>query len=466
MTESDDDFLREAKEALEAVDRPEPLDDDLPAGTIKIPLGDAAQFFRGMMGGPPEPEPVETSPAEQERRDRVAEQASRYMEMAPDQTPADAWARAWYSAEVSDLLDAPAAGSYALASLAWQGLARHAEEAQDENRMADPQDPDRLVRTLTAGLVAADAELDRLGYMRPHALNVAMKAAGEVESQPRVFMGDPEEDPEDGRDLLEKMGTDAERWVDEFLKRFAVARRHESFLSKPEEQEGLMFGWFANAIQAGAAEAHQPLMGRQDDTPRLPVLTREAARNRIAEVLTRPGPGSLYGPAAQRCAEQILEALAQPTTEPPLFGTEVGDGLDEERQHAADAMDLLRGLLASELLSLVEGMDHAFTAASAPFPLQPSQAALLRGLMNERREARGLEPLSEPFSSVAAVSLVRMLVAEGWLEVLDNGAGRTLVHGPSTSGITLAPIQADLLESFGAGPHPVEGWPEAKEGRG
>ncbi len=44
-------------------------------------------------------------------------------------------------------------------------------------------------------------------------------------------------------DLLAKMGTDAVKWTDEFLIRWP---------QEPDAAEALL-GWFANAIEAGAA---------------------------------------------------------------------------------------------------------------------------------------------------------------------------------------------------------------------
>ena len=40
-------------------------------------------------------------------------------------------------------------------------------------------------------------------------------------------------------DLLAHMGTDAEKWAASFCEKF------------PEVDQGLMLGWFANAIEAG-----------------------------------------------------------------------------------------------------------------------------------------------------------------------------------------------------------------------
>jgi hypothetical protein len=62
-----------------------------------------------------------------------------------------------------------------------------------------------------------------------------------------VLLGDLERD-EDG-DLLGRMGTDAQKWAAEFVRVFQeVAVRPE-----PTDLEGMMIGWFANAIEAGAA---------------------------------------------------------------------------------------------------------------------------------------------------------------------------------------------------------------------
>ena len=44
-------------------------------------------------------------------------------------------------------------------------------------------------------------------------------------------------------DLLAEMGTDASKWVDEYMARFAD--------ELPDEEN--LLGWFANAIEAGAS---------------------------------------------------------------------------------------------------------------------------------------------------------------------------------------------------------------------
>jgi len=46
-------------------------------------------------------------------------------------------------------------------------------------------------------------------------------------------------------ELLAEMGTDAQKWAQEFIRRFG-GRERCAFID-----EGLMIGWFANAIEAG-----------------------------------------------------------------------------------------------------------------------------------------------------------------------------------------------------------------------
>ncbi len=50
-----------------------------------------------------------------------------------------------------------------------------------------------------------------------------------------------EDDRMSDSDLLTKMGTDAVKWVDEYMARFA----------NELPDEGNLLGWFANAIEAG-----------------------------------------------------------------------------------------------------------------------------------------------------------------------------------------------------------------------
>jgi len=57
-------------------------------------------------------------------------------------------------------------------------------------------------------------------------------------------------------EILARMGTDAAKWTDEFMR-----IRHENGpYANPNEEWGTMVGWFANAIEAGKAE------GRRDRT--------------------------------------------------------------------------------------------------------------------------------------------------------------------------------------------------------
>jgi hypothetical protein len=51
-------------------------------------------------------------------------------------------------------------------------------------------------------------------------------------------------------ELLERMGTDGAAWAREFMIRFADRRE--------EIDEGLMIGWFANAIEAGRTAGREP----------------------------------------------------------------------------------------------------------------------------------------------------------------------------------------------------------------
>ena len=52
---------------------------------------------------------------------------------------------------------------------------------------------------------------------------------------------------QDDSDLLNIMGIDASKWAEEFCKRFG----------NDIIDEGLMLGWFANAIEAGRAAARR-----------------------------------------------------------------------------------------------------------------------------------------------------------------------------------------------------------------
>jgi hypothetical protein len=50
-------------------------------------------------------------------------------------------------------------------------------------------------------------------------------------------------------EMLAYVGTDAQRWAQAFVERFAVAGRYES--TNDNDPIGLMIGWFANAIEVG-----------------------------------------------------------------------------------------------------------------------------------------------------------------------------------------------------------------------
>ena len=53
-------------------------------------------------------------------------------------------------------------------------------------------------------------------------------------------------------DILHRMGTDASKWAEEFCKLFSVYVRDHNPPTEMDDAEGLMIGWFANAIEAGA----------------------------------------------------------------------------------------------------------------------------------------------------------------------------------------------------------------------
>ncbi len=55
-------------------------------------------------------------------------------------------------------------------------------------------------------------------------------------------------------DLLEHMGTDAEKWAEEFCKRF---RPH-----RPKTYAESVAGWFANAIEAGRLAGAAPVKSK------------------------------------------------------------------------------------------------------------------------------------------------------------------------------------------------------------
>jgi hypothetical protein len=56
-------------------------------------------------------------------------------------------------------------------------------------------------------------------------------------------------------EMLAYVGTDAQRWAQAFVERFAVTGRYET--TNDNDPIGLMIGWFANAIEAGRAAGRE-----------------------------------------------------------------------------------------------------------------------------------------------------------------------------------------------------------------
>lgn len=65
-------------------------------------------------------------------------------------------------------------------------------------------------------------------------------------------------------EMLTYMGTDAQRWAQAFVERFAVADRYDTNDNDLNDPIGLMIGWFANAIEAGRDAGAR--RGVSDDT--------------------------------------------------------------------------------------------------------------------------------------------------------------------------------------------------------
>jgi hypothetical protein len=103
-----------------------------------------------------------------------------------------------------------------------------------------------------------------------------------------------EDNPEDGRDLLEKMGTNGKAWAEEFLKLFTVDRRG------PDDVEpmGLMVGWFANAIEAGRAAGStitlEPLQSTKAELEALRGIVRKLKGGGKLRAAMGPEGGTLY----------------------------------------------------------------------------------------------------------------------------------------------------------------------------
>lgn len=77
--------------------------------------------------------------------------------------------------------------------------------------------------------------------------------------------------PKSDGQVLAEMGTDAQKWAEEFYRRFGGPERC-AFID-----EGLLIGWFANAIMAGHDEGYrkglvdgaEPIILAGDDGARL-----------------------------------------------------------------------------------------------------------------------------------------------------------------------------------------------------
>lgn len=54
-------------------------------------------------------------------------------------------------------------------------------------------------------------------------------------------------------EILARMGTDAAKWTDEFMR----IRHEKGPFANPNEEWGVMVGWFANAIGAGETKGLQ-----------------------------------------------------------------------------------------------------------------------------------------------------------------------------------------------------------------
>ena len=92
-------------------------------------------------------------------------------------------------------------------------------------------------------------------------------------------------------DLLAKMGIDASTWVDEYMARF----------SDELPDEGNLLGWFANAIEAGAAR-NQRAAG-SDDTELIDIVFDGSpghVAGRFVEVEDQDGRGVSVGEWVER----------------------------------------------------------------------------------------------------------------------------------------------------------------------
>ena len=114
--------------------------------------------------------------------------------------------------------------------------------------------------------------------------------------------------------------TDAMKWAEDFGERFAVSRRRDLPPGEPvDDQDGLMLGWFANAMQAGVADTVEkavpavPPPGSADAEAARAWLAENAPSWSLRSVIAGEyePEGSARGPA-ETGAEVILARDCEP----------------------------------------------------------------------------------------------------------------------------------------------------------